>query len=226
MPRVPIAIDDLLAFCHQHAETWSSAPPSAVGLTGGEVAALQSAADEAVDAVAAQAAAQAAARAATLMARTKVAALRGVVAGCIRSIVVYAEAQSDPAAVFAAGQIAPAAPPSPSRPPGQPMGITAALHNSGNIGLRWKCANPPGGNVVYSVLRRDGGGATSGAFVQIGVTGARAFTDDSIPAGSTSVQYQIRAYRGRMAGPASAVFTLQFGRPAKSAASAALRVAA
>ncbi|HVU64126.1 MAG TPA: fibronectin type III domain-containing protein, partial [Phycisphaerales bacterium] len=97
-----------------------------------------------------------------------IAALRAAMAGCIRGIVTYAGAQANPTAVFAAARLAPGASPSPSRAPGTPMNINATLDTEGNITLRWKCANPPGGNVVYSVLRRDEG---TGAFVQIGRAG-------------------------------------------------------
>ena len=55
--------------------------------------------------------------------------------------------------------------------------------------------------MVYSIGRRDG---EDGEFVQVGVSGSRIFLDDSIPAGSPVVQYQIRGYRGQTIGPASA----------------------
>jgi len=68
--------------------------------------------------------------------------------------------------------------------------------------------NPPGGNVVYSISRRED---STGTFAQVGVSGARSFTDDNIPAGTPSIQYTIRGFRGQTVGPASAIFTLQFG---------------
>jgi len=51
------------------------------------------------------------------------------------------------------------------------------------------------------------------SFAQIGVVGKREFTDESIPAGAAAMQYQIFGFRSQTAGPASPVFTLQFGHP-------------
>ncbi len=207
MPRVPNTVQDLINFCNEHATTWTPAP-TVVGLSSAQVSLLKTQTGDATAAVAAQLAAKDAAKATTLTANTKVATLRKTIAACIRSIVTYAEAQADPMAVFAAAQVDPTAPRTPSQPPGQPTDVTATLDTEGNITLKWKCANPTGGNVVYSVMRRDD---SAGDFSQVGVVGPRMFTDDSIPAGSPSVQYQIRAFRGQMSGPASSIFTLQFG---------------
>ncbi len=207
MPRVPSKVSELIAFCDEHAAAWA-ASPTTIGLKDTQVTDLKNASTAAADAVAAQLAARSAAKSATLTANTAVSALRRTIAGCIRSIVTYAEAAADPMAVFAEAQIPPTAEPTPSAPPGQPVNLTATLDDEGDITLRWKCANPPGGNIVYSINRRT---SDSGAFTQIGVVGTRSFTDSTIPAGSASVQYQIRGFRGQMAGPASPVFLLQFG---------------
>lgn len=110
--------------------------------------------------------------------------------------------------MYGLAQIAPPHPRTPSEPPGQPGSINATLDDEGNITLKWKCPNPPGGNVVYSISRRED---SEGAFTQVGVSGTRSFTDATIPAGSPAVQYVIRGYRGQTVGQASAIFTLQFG---------------
>jgi hypothetical protein len=207
MPRVPTNVSDLLSFASEHYNTWQGTPAS-VGLSAGQITSLKGAKDDAIAAVAAQAAAKDGSKASTLTANTKVSNLRKNIAACIRSIVTFADAAADPMAIFALAQIDPTSPPTPSQPPGTPSNITATLDNEGNVTLKWKCINPPGGNVVYSVMRRDD---SSGDLTQIGVIGPRMFTDDSIPAGSASVQYQIRAFRGQMAGPSSPVFLLRFG---------------
>jgi hypothetical protein len=180
MPRVPTSVSGLIDFCGDHASVWQSAP-SAIGLH----------------------------KAATLTANGKVSALRKMIASMIRTIVNFAEDATDPDVVFAAAQIDPTSPRTPSVPPGQPGNITATLDDEGNITLKWKCVNPPGGNVVYSVMRREG---ATGAFAQVGITGGkREFVDQSIPAGSPRVEYVIRGVRGQLSGPASATFPLYFG---------------
>ena len=208
MARVPSKVQDLLDFCNEHDVVWQAASGS-VGLSAPQLAAYKSALSEATSAVTAQSAARSGAKAATILANDRVKALRASVAGMIRTITTYADTQADPLAVYAEAQIDPPSPRSPSEPPGQPTNITATLDDEGNITLRWKCVNPEGGNVVYIINRRDGG---TGNFTQVGVSGSRVFLDDSLAAGPAIVQYQIRAYRGQTQGPASPIFTLQFGR--------------
>ena len=208
MARVPTKVQDLLNLCGTLGPVWSAAPAS-LGITPLQASGFVDATAQAVEAVAEQAAAKKAAESATSTARSKVSDLRSNIASVIRSIDTFALASSDPAAVWAAAQIPAPQPRTPSEPPGQAFQVTATLDDEGNITLKWKCQNPPGGNVVYSVTRRQG---TSGAFVQVGISGKRSFTDQTIPAGSPVVQYVIRGYRGQTVGPASAIFTLQFGQ--------------
>lgn len=207
MPRVPVTVQDLLNYCSEHSTTWTPSPTT-IGLTAAMVSAFKTASMDAATAVAAQAAARDAAKATTLTANAKVKALRRSVAGMIRSISTYAAAQSDPSVVYAAAQIDPPSPRTPSEPPGQPTNITATLDDEGNITLKWKCVNPAGGNVVYSIERRDG---TDGDFTTLDIVGSRVYLDETIPAGAPTIQYRIRGHRGQMDGPASATFTLQFG---------------
>lgn len=208
MARVPSKVQDLLDFCTEHDTLWQ-AVGSSVGIPPALLTQYKAVLGEAVAAVTAQNAARSDAKAATVLANDRVRELRASVAGIIRSIVTYADSQGDPAAVYAEAQIDPPSPRSPSEPPGQPTNITATLDDEGNITLKWKCVNPVGGNVVYIINRRDGG---TGNFTQVGVSGSRVFLDDSLAAGPAIVQYQIRAYRGQTQGPASPIFTLQFGR--------------
>lgn len=208
MARVPRSVQDLLAFCTERDATWQSVSGS-IGVSAAQLASYKAALSEATDAVTAQNAARTGAKAATLVANDKVKALRTSVAGIIRTIVTYADQQTDPIAVYAEAQIDPPAPRGPSVPPGQPTNISATLDDEGNITLRWRCINVESGNVVYIINRREG---SSGNFTQVGVSGSRIFLDDSLAAGPSVVQYQIRAYRGQTAGPASPIFTLQFGR--------------
>lgn len=208
MARVPTKVQDLLAFCTEHDTVWQAVSGS-IGLSAPQIASYKAALGDAAAAVTAQNAAKTGAKAATLVANDKVKALRANVAGMIRTITTYADQQVDPIAVYAEAQIDPPAPRGPSVPPGQPTNITATLDDEGNVTLRWKCINPESGNVVYIINRREG---ASGNYTQVGVSGSRIFLDDTLTAGPSVVQYQIRAYRGQTAGPASPVFQLQFGR--------------
>jgi hypothetical protein len=209
MPRVPTTVQDLLNFCSEHGVVWTAIPtPGSIGLTAAMITAFKTATGDAVTAVTAQSAAKDTAKASTIGANTKVKALRTSVAAMIRAITTYAAAQADPNIVYQNAQIDPPSPRTPSEPPGQPTNITATLDDEGNITLKWKCNNPAGGNVIYTISRREN---ATGDFQQIGVAGSRAFLDDSIPVGSGTVQYVIRGFRGQTVGEASAIFTLLFG---------------
>ncbi len=208
MPRVPTSVSDLLQFCSEHAATFTPSPTT-LGITAADVTKLKAAVSEAQAAVTAQSATKDAAKAATLTANTKVKNLRTMIGNLVRTIVSFAEAAADPSAVFAAAQLDPTSPRSPSVPPGTPTDMAATLNTDGDLTLKWKCVNPPGGNVVYSITRRIGG---TGQFVQVGLVGKREFTDENLPASaSNGVTYQIRGVRGTLFGPSSLMFTLQFG---------------
>lgn len=67
--------------------------------------------------------------------------------------------------------------------------------------------NPSGASgTVYEVQRRIG----SGAFSFLELAGERAFEDATIPAGSSSIVYQVTAVRGKTRGQA-ALFLVNFG---------------
>lgn len=208
MARVPTKVQDLLVFCNEHDVVWQAVSGS-VGISAPQLASYKAALSDAASAVTAQNAAKTGAKAATVLANDRVKALRGSVAGMIRTITTYADQQLDPMAVYAEAQIDPPSPRGPSVPPGQPTNISATLDDEGGITLRWKCNNPGSGNVVYLIHRRSG---ATGPFTQVGVSGSRVYLDDSLSGGATIVQYQIRAYRGQTSGPASPVFQMQFGR--------------
>lgn len=104
--------------------------------------------------------------------------------------------------------IPPPAKASPIGPPGQPTQFTFELDARGALELSWKCKNPRGAvGTMYQVSRRIGPG---GELVPLGITGEKRFVDETIPAGSTQVIYQIQAIRSTAAGPI-ATFNVNFG---------------
>lgn len=124
----------------------------------------------------------------------------------LRTIRNFAETNDDPG-VYALAQIPAPATPSPVGPPGRPSDFVVGLSATGALQLRWKCDNPAGATgTVYEIRRRIGGGA----FEFVGVPGERIFEDVTIPAGTSSIVYQITAVRSTSRGSA-AQFLVNFG---------------
>ncbi|HEX3355954.1 MAG TPA: hypothetical protein VHS31_03140, partial [Tepidisphaeraceae bacterium] len=105
-------------------------------------------------------------------------------------------------------QIPAPATPSPKPAPGTPSNFKVSLDGNGALNLAWKCNNPAGtSGTIYQVWRRIGG---VGDFSYLGGTGDKTFIDDTLPAGSSSVTYQVQAVRSTAVG-AWAQFNVNFG---------------
>ncbi|MBL9030862.1 MAG: hypothetical protein JNM80_04035 [Phycisphaerae bacterium] len=187
-----------------------AANAAAIGLTPAAVTALGTLTTQARAAFNAAEAARQAAKAATQNFYDKVRAMHngpGAGSDMIQTIRTWAESKNDPN-VYTLAQIPPPATPGVSPPPGTPFDFTVGLLQSGALELKWKCNNPSGTQgTIYEVKRRIGG---SGNFSFVGATGVKAFTDDTVAAGSPSVTYQITAVRSTQRGN-PAQFTVNFG---------------
>ena len=104
--------------------------------------------------------------------------------------------------------ISPPAAKSPLGPPGRPDQFKATIDSIGAVTLTWTCANPSGAvGTLYQLARRLG---PTGEFVHLGTSGKRRFVDATIPAGTASVTYEVRAIRSTKFGIA-AQFNVTFG---------------
>jgi hypothetical protein len=203
MSRIPVKIADFINWASSHGPLWDT-NHVALGLSTTQSAAFKTAAANAAALFAARLTAAELAKAATLKQTTAVADARRQAADCIRTIAGFAGTQADPSAVYALAQIDPPRPAQPAPPPGVPTDFKAGLENNGGVTITWKADN--GGSVgatVWTVARR------TGAFV--GAVGRRTFTDNTIPAGVTNVQYQVFGQRAEAVGQTSLPFTVQFG---------------
>lgn len=198
-----------------HAPIWQ-AGASSIGLNPGEADEVADLAAAARDAIAAQHQAQQAARKATLDCELAVARLRSAGSACIGRI--RAAAASDPA-VYSAASLPPPATPGPIAPPGQPVAFDAQfVDNVGALRLTWRCKNPRGSaGTMYEVWRRDETAGGAGGFRFVAIVGEKRFVDETIPAGTPAVEYQVTAVRSTRRGqPARHV--VNFGmRRAKAA---------
>lgn len=200
-----------IEFYEAHGAPWAS-NAVAIGLTAAQVTALDALTKAARTAYNAAEVARQAAKAATQNFYDKVNAMHsgpGAGSDLISIIKTTAQTKNDPN-VYVLAQIPSPATPAPTPPPGTPFDFTVGLLQNGAVQLKWKCPNPTRtAGTIYEVKRSIGGG-TSAAFVFVGATGSRTFTDETIPAGSAAVTYQITAVRSTSRGNPSQ-FTVHFG---------------
>ena len=184
-----------IQFFRTHVAKWAQ-DPQAIGTSPELVAELQALTDAAAAALAAQHRAQQAARAATLRLRTAIDKMASL--GSSVMLQIRARGETSDKGVYALASIPAPAKKSPIGPPGKPHSFKADLWQDGSLALRWKCKNPRGtAGTMYHVYRRIG---VSGELKYIGASGAKRFVDETIPPGSPSVEYQVRAVRGKTVG--------------------------
>jgi hypothetical protein len=205
MPIVPAAKVDKIAFYENHTAPWST-NAVAIGTTAAAVTDLTTKTTAARAAYNAQQAAQDAAKAATLTLNSAIDAMAAAGAEIILQIRAKAATAGD--SVYALAQIPAPATPSPVGAPGTPTDFSVALDGDGAVKLKWKCANPAGSTgTLYQVWRRT---SADGEFVYLGGSGTKDFVDETLPAGSTAVTYQIQGVRSTAIGP-WAQFNVNFG---------------
>lgn len=195
MSTLPGNIIEDIQWIEQRLPNWTE-DPTTIGLTAALVGELTAETTQARNAYETAQAAKTAAKNATVTQNTQVGEMRTVANQLIKTIRAFAITQPDPSAVLTAASVPPPKDPS-SLPPEQPYNITYDLNDEGALVLKWK-GNTQGSSTVYSILRAvqsEPGGAYENP-VQVGLTGVRTFTDNSIPACTISAQYVIKAYKG------------------------------
>ncbi|MFG0284196.1 MAG: hypothetical protein ACF8R7_07210 [Phycisphaerales bacterium JB039] len=208
MPTVPYGKADAIQFFEDHVAVWLN-DPTAIGLTIAQVTDLSGATVAARSALTAASAARQASKGATTTLDGAVDTMRDLGGPMINAIRAFAEGAADPSAVYAAAQIPPPASPSPAPAPDAPTDLGATLGGDGSITLTWKITRPaPGAQVTTRIYRQLDG---AGSFAWIGDTVDKKFTDSTLPAGTTSVKYQMQATAGGQNGPFTFPITIQFG---------------
>lgn len=211
-------------FFENHVEPFS-ANATAIGITSAECTDLQTKTQAARDAYDAQQAAIQASKVATEAFYNAVDTMNTAGNALIMKIRAKAQASGD-MNVYTLSEIPAPPTPSPVGELGMPGDFKASVNlATGALDTKWKCSNPRGASgTVYQIWRRLG---TDGDFTYMGGVGAKKYTDNTVPAGTACVQYQIQAVRSTSVGP-FALFVVNFGagsstsvvegRPAKLAA--------
>jgi len=209
---VPKSKSKKIQFFKTHLARWAQDPGS-IGVSAEQIALLTAVVEEADAALAAQRIAESKRRSATIRLKDALDAMSIEGARVVQSIRVNA-CQSGNEGVYARAGIPRRAKPAPIAPPGKPYDLSVALGSDGSLTLRWKCKNPTGAAATtYQVYRSVG---PRGRLQFVGVAGERTLVDETLPAGSSQVVYQIRASRSTGAGE-WAQFNVNFGgtgRPA------------
>ncbi len=192
---VPSKAADRIIWYANHTTPWA-ANSTAIGTTAAAVTDLETKADAAQAALEAQKAAQDNAKTMTDALHQAVQAMSQAGSDIIKSI--KTKAATDGNNVYVLAQIPSPATPTPMPPPGTPYDFKVTLQQDGSLVLQWKCNNPAGSTgTIYQVYRR---AATASEFAFIGASGSRKFIDDTLPAGTTGVTYQIIAVRSTSEG--------------------------
>ena len=207
MSTYPEKPSDLLAWNNAHYPIWD-ANKVALSLSTAQLAAfkatLTSYTSKAADVVAAKEAYRVAVQQADLAARV----MRLTTGDTVAVIRAFADTSADPAAVYSLAQIPQRAEPTPAGPPGQPNKVTATLDTAtGNLDLKWKATNPAGGTSY--IVRRKLPSATS--FTILGTATGKKFTDTTLPAGVSGVQYTVQGTRSGEVGLESTPIVVNFG---------------
>lgn len=162
---------------------------AAIGILAPQVAEMDTLVTDAQDKLAAALAARQAAKDATLDLAFAMEAMRAFGGELIKTIRTHAEITGDNQ-VYVLSEIPPVAPPTPAGPPVQPTELAARILLPFGLGLSWKGSIAQG--AFFGVWRRLDGEA---GYTLIGNAKTKNYDDQTLPAGTASVDYYITAYR-------------------------------
>lgn len=177
--------------------TWAQ-QPDALGLSPARVAQIEGLLAQASAAQRRAYQARDAARSATLAFELATAALVRQAATAIRTIKITAKTSGTPVEILSRAHLPAPKPRGHIAPPGTPKNFTFTLGQTGLLLLKWECANPKeSAGTTYAVSRRIG---DHGDFEHLASRGKKHFTDTTIPAGTSSITYEVTAFRSTSRG--------------------------
>ena len=112
-------------------------------------------------------------------------------AGMIANIKAFAEASGDASTVYALANVSPADAPTPAGPPVTPSNVRATVQNGGNVLIEWDGSLSQ--RTFFEVLRIVDSAIE---YSRIASIGEKEYVDTTVPTGTATVQYAIRAVRG------------------------------
>lgn len=208
MPNIPPQpkLDQIVWF-ETHIPLWAAAPTS-FGLTALQVTALTALVTAARKGYNDAQLARDASKAATTTENTSVASMLASGRAVVNIMKAFIENAHNPVLWGQAG-LEPDAGGGTAPDPVAPHHLSAGLDSQGDVIVKWKTSQPPGvSGVIYSVKRALDGGD----YVLLDSVGGKTFTDETVPIGTHSVSYTIKAKRGTQESDWSEALTVRFGR--------------
>lgn len=123
----------------------------------------------------------------------------------ITTIKAFAEATNDPN-VYVLANVPPPAEPTPAGPPDTPTNVTGIINSDGAVELKWN--GTLAHSTFFEVLRMIEGETT---WTVLDSVGAKEFLDETVPVGTLSVQYRVRAKRAEFTSAANDPITIRLG---------------
>ncbi len=203
-----------------------SAVATQIGLSTAEVSALEDANEGFSTSNDSAVKARATSKAATESLRTSTRTMRTRLSDAVQKIRLFAEATNN-ASVYGLAQIPAPASRTPAPPPAQPTDLKATISSTGQLSLSFRAVNSATGTTF--LIRRKL--ATETQFTFIGTATStrsviKTFIDETLPAGSTNMQYIIYGQRGSVRGPDSPIFTVVIGGNAGDRSVSVVKLAA
>jgi hypothetical protein len=205
MGLIPDSKVGKIEFCENHVTPWTT-NAVAMGSSAAAVTDWSAKTTAARAAYQAQQAAQSAAKDATNDLNVALDALMVATGAIIKQVRAKADMSGNSIYSLASLPVPPT--PTPMPPPGKPTDLLVTLSETGALTLTWKCPNPTGSQgTIYQIWRRT---SPTAAFEYLGGAGSKLFVDETIPAGSSQVTYQIQGARSTAVGE-FAQFNVNFG---------------
>ncbi|MFI4917641.1 MAG: hypothetical protein ACIAS6_14195 [Phycisphaerales bacterium JB060] len=207
MSTVPKEYPETIDWLAARITDWS-ADPALIGLSELELNALATELSEAQAALAAAVQARKDSKDATTLYHDRGRTLLVSTRASVGKIRAFAKASDDPEKVYSDASIPPPASPSPAPAPGQPFAFRTELLYNGDLKVSFECEHPTGVNgVIYKVERQN---APQTPFLFIENAKERAFTDSTIPHGSSEIAYRVTAQTSTRDGAIGGT-TIRFG---------------
>jgi hypothetical protein len=211
MPVLPDSDLQRVEFMEGHLTLWA-ANAVAIGLTAGQVTAMQTATTAARAGFNGATTAHAAAKAATANFHNLARTMSDLASDAVKAIKLKAAQGNDPN-IFVLANIPAPLPPSPPPPPEPPTDLVADPNADGTITLKWK--GSVAFNTWFTVWRKVG---NSPAWTQIGSTAIKTFMDSSVPTNPipATVTYTVRSQRTNEVSGPSVQAEVVYGGPGQN----------